>query len=533
MIARLASPLIRRPLLCVAVLWSVGILVARFFDLPWVSWAIAALLLLSAWVITTAANNPAARLALLLGVACLGAARYAHQAPYPLPGDPRFLPAQTLVLFGYPLAHPVRTATGWRMPFRLTGRLVNAHHVHATGDVLLSGRAAFPEPGHQFRIVGRTLPDLEPGNPFGFSWRAYLLEHDYTYAVSMFSARSLPTRAPVPLLSHWREILSRRLAAAMPVAYGDIYAQLLDGLLLGVRGVPLPSQFTDQFRRAGTIHLMIVSGSQVTLLGGLLLFPLWFVQRGRAMTTYPRARIVLLALSLPVLGFYVLLADRGPSVDRALLMSLLCTLSVFLAFSGLARRRAFRVDILTLLAVAALAMLIVNPALLFSPGMQLSYAAVFGLATATPLFLRLCRQPFGPLALWPSATLGAQCMTVPILAWHFGAIPLLAPFTNLIAVPVVAMLVPLGLLAMGLALVAPMAAQVLNLCNVQLLNILLGVNAAAAWVPWAEWHYVTRSTGLVVLYYLCLAAALRWLSQWVNSHEAEWTIPTGSEPRMW
>lgn len=533
MLAQLLDPLLRRPLFCLAVLWAGGIMLAAQVPVAVTAWAMLAGGSLLAWGIRVLHGRNGA-MALCVAVLTLSAALAAWRLAPPGPGDPRALPVGRLTVIGYPLGPAVRTDYGWHVPFRLRARQVGEHWVDAAGAVYLTGKDMPPTPGTHWRVAGQVRPAEEAGNPFGFNQRAYLAESDLT---AVLRAESLtPYALPAPASSSYaiRAHLHARLMATMPPTYGPLYAQLLDSLILGVYGSPLPKALTEQFRLAGTIHLMVVSGSQITLLGSLLLFPLWLASSGRMATTYPRLRVALLLLSLPLLGGYVALADRGPSVDRALLMGLLATLAVFLALSPLARRRAFHPDGLTLLGAAALVILISRPAALFGPGMQLSFAAVFGLLTLTPLFMRLLHRRLGPFALLIAATLGAQLMTFPVLAWHFGAIPLLGPLTNLIAVPVVALLLPLGLLTLLFAIFCPPLAMLMNsLLNVPLLKILLWVNATAARVPFASVPVVVRSPGLILLYLGILTVGGLLLSHWLDSRAEDWSVPAGREPAMW
>ena len=527
------SPVLRRPLFCAALCLIAGIALGAHLRLPWQSWALAGLILLAAWWYLSLREAPVAAVALALAFCCLGAARYAWQSPAPPPGDPRYLPPGGIAMMGYPLSPPRTAADGWQTTFRLTARSDHAHWRRADGKVYLFGTGAPPTVGRYYRLLGRVMTVEEPGNPFGFSWRTYLQEHGLTYSVTAYTLAEQPGRAPASRVHRLRASLAARLAATMPGRYGALYAQLLNGLLLGVHGTDLPPQFTEQFRRAGTIHLMVVSGSQVALLAMFLLLPLWFAPRGQVDTTYPRLRVVLLLLSLPVLGLYLVLADRGASVDRALLMVLLTIVSVFLGFSPLARRRSFRPDGLTMLAVAALVVLLINPFLLFSPGMQLSFAAVLGLMVIAPPISRLLHRFLGPAALIPASTFGAQLATAPILAWHFGAIPVLGLATNLIAIPIVALLVPLGLVTLLFAVCLPAVATALNHVTVLLLHLLLAVSAGAAGVPWAEWRWVVRSPWPISVYLLALTAAVYFVSRWADSCGREWSIPAGREPRMW
>lgn len=530
----LLSPILRRPLVCLAGLWAGGILLANGWVLPWGLWAALAAVCLLVWGLLTCRTGRTGRPALALAVMAVAGAVTAWQDPPLTPDDPRFLPVSGVAVTGYLLEPATASPQGWTATFRLSARRVGQQWVPARGDVALLGRETLPLPGRYLQVLAEVLPAETPGNPYGFSWPAYLAEHGLSYRLLVRQVTPLPSAAPFSPFFHLRHWLASRLATSMTgTAYGALYAQLLGGLVLGVHGEPLPEVITEQFRQAGTIHVMIVSGSQLALLAGVLLFPLGVLPRGQVRTTYPRLRLGLVVLSLPLLALYVALADRGPAVDRALLMVLLSVLSLFLAFSPLARQRSYRPDGMTLLAAAALVVLVSRPAMLFNAGMQLSFAAVFGLHTVTPVLTRLFRRPLGPLTVWPAATWGAQSMTLPVLAWHFGTLPVFAPLTNLVALPLVALLLPLGVLTVACAALAPPAAVVLNVLNVPLLHGLVGASALAANSPWAQVNWYVRTPWPILAYLVGIALVLLTLARWLDRAEQVWHIPAGREPRMW
>lgn len=534
MLTDIVSPLLRRPLLCLAVLWAAGILLAAHCAIPWGAWLAATGILLLGWLLLANIPNPLAVLPLALAVFTLAAGACAwRNAPLP-PGDLRYLTPGGITVTGYPLTTPLRGEEDvWHVSFRLLSRREGTHWYRAAGTVYLTGVGESPQPGRNYAVLAKVLPTDEPGNPYGFSWRSYLVQHGYTYRVRAYTLDLLPGQAPLPPLHAARAFCSRRLRASMPQAYGSLHATLLEGLVLGVYGAPLPAEVSEQFRRAGTIHLMVVSGSQVTLLCGLFVLPLMLLPSGHVRASYPRMRRWLLLLALPILALYVTLADRGPSVDRALLVALLATVSLLIDLSPLARRRSFRFDGVTLLSAAALVLLIGQPMLLFDAGMQLSFVASFGLLTLTPVFMRLLRRLPMMINLPLSATLGAQLVTIPVLAWHFGLVPLLAPFTNLISVPVVGLLLPLGLLTLLCAVTVPPVAVLLNYLNLPLLKLLLVTSATAAALPHAQLVWYTRSPLAVLLYYAVIGLCAKALSLWLDSHVEGWDIPAGREPRMW
>ncbi|MHB9130738.1 MAG: ComEC/Rec2 family competence protein [Armatimonadota bacterium] len=532
-LTEILSPLLRRPLLCLALLWMAGIVLAAHISFPWGAWGTAAGILLTIWLLISRLHPAIAHCAFASAVLCLGAALHTWQSTPPPPDTPAYLPAGGVTLIGYPQEMPSVTPNGWTGLFRVTKRRTGEHWSTARNTILLRGRGTVPAPGRCYLLLAAVQPPEESRNPFGFSQKAWLAERGVRYLATAYTVQPLPQPAPMPGLQRWRQLICDRLAATMPGAHGSAYAQLFNSILLGMRGAALPEQMTEQFRRAGTIHLVVVSGSQVALLAMVLLFPLWLIPHGRERTTYPYARRLLLLFSLPILALYVALADRGPSIDRALLMVLLSALAIFLALSRYAQTRSFRPDALTLLAAAALVLLTARTVLLFSPSFQLSFGAVLGLITITPTLMRLLRHLFGHVSLLPSATLGAQLMTYPILAWHFGAIPLLGPLSNLIAVPVVTLLLPNGLVTLVFSLCAPPLAMALNQVNLLLLRLFLTTSAVTAQCPGAELHWVIRSGWPVVIYLLLLAVLVTGLSRWADSIDRNWQVPAGREPCMW
>jgi len=510
-----------------------GILLAGFCPLPWGSWALAALLLLIAWFITHEMHGLTSVLALGCASLCLAAGISTWQSAAFHAKASDFPPAGILMR-GYPLAPPAQTAVGWHVPFHVCSRRADVVWLPCDCDIYLIGCVSSPPVlGRLHQVLGKNLPAQEPGNPFGLSWPAYLRANELSSAVTAYAVTPLPVRSPWSHLRTLRVTLERRLTALMTGEYGAISAKFICGTVFGGHGESLPLSMTEQFRRAGTIHLLVVSGSQLALLGGVLLLPLCFSQYRRSRTSYPRLRVLLLLLSLPVLFIFVALADRGPSIDRALLMALLGMMALFLAFSPLARRRSFRPDSLSLLAAATLILLISRPVMLYNPAMQLSLLAVLGFITVSPVLMRLLRRLLGAFAIVPAMSLGAQLMTAPVLAWQFGAISPIGPLTNLVAIPLVAVLAPLGMLSLLGAAVAPPFAHMLNFANVPLVRLLIVTNVWAGRFPWAECHWPLRSLWAVCGYYLVLAGIVRMLARWAQHLEQDWGVPAGSEPRMW
>jgi len=228
-------------------------------------------------------------------------------------------------------------------------------------------------------------------------------------------------------------------------------------LVLGRRAA-VPDTINDIFAQSGTAHLLAISGMHLQAVAWLI----WLACRGLGLGRKRSAGLLLFA----ALGFATLVGWR-PSVARATVMIAAACLAMLID-------RAPRAA--NLLALAALATLIQNPAFLFEPGWQLSFLAVAAiLFVARPLLEALNRPPHpeaDPLdalerrlePAWKTAgrrllhspiqlliiSTSIWMITAPLVAWWFHTVALLGILLNLIMIPSVM----LGLVAGGLAVPA-------------------------------------------------------------------------------
>jgi competence protein ComEC len=228
-----------------------------------------------------------------------------------------------------------------------------------------------------------------------------------------------------------------RLHAESAVAAGlhREEARLLRGMVLG-EDEQIQERVRDDFRASGLAHLLAVSGQNVMLLAALAAPFLGLAGLS------PKARAAVL---LGLIGLYVPLAGAGPSLQRAGIMGAAGIVALT------ASRPASRSYALLLAAAGTLAL---NPRVAGDPGWQLSFAAVVGiLVLAPPLREALGHGP-RPLAEGLAITLAATLFTAPLLAHHFGSVPLASLPANLLALPAVAPAMWLGMLKIALGQVA-------------------------------------------------------------------------------
>jgi competence protein ComEC len=207
------------------------------------------------------------------------------------------------------------------------------------------------------------------------------------------------------------------------------------GMVLGADG-GVPDSVREDFRDAGLAHVLAASGSNVMLLLALAI-PLL-----GALGLTHRARIPVL---IGLVALYVPLAGAGPPIQRAGVMGV-AGLSAMLLSRPAARWYA--------LLLAACATLALNPRVWGEPGWQLSFAAVAGILLLAPgIGRRLSALP-RPLADGIALTLAATVATTPLVAHHFGTVSLAGLVANVVALPLIAPIMWIGMLRALLGQVA-------------------------------------------------------------------------------
>jgi competence protein ComEC len=251
-------------------------------------------------------------------------------------------------------------------------------------------------------------------------------------------------------------------------------AALARGIVLG-QDESISAHTVDSFKASGLAHLLAVSGQNVTLLAILampLLGALGLERRDR-----------LLAV-LVLIGVYVPLTGASPSILRAGAMG---AAGVVAALAGRPASRWYA------LLLAAAFTLVLDPRAWMDAGWQLSFAAVVGIFALVPPLRALLHRLPDALADGTAMTVAATIATAPLIAFHFGRVSLVSLAANLIALPVVAPVMWIGILAAAVSQVAIEPAAMLNALNGYCLAYLAAVADWTAGLPGAVWSVTIPS----------------------------------------
>lgn len=334
-----------------------------------------------------------------------------------------------------------------RASLRLLAALCRGHWTpHAGAIRLLLRDGVEVAPGDTLELQLELERLLPPSNPTDFDERAYARREGLTARGRVRSQHAVVGRGHglVAWIGRARAAASRTLESSMPPATGA----LAKAVALGDQASIAP-EVRRRWSDAGTTHLLSVSGLHVTVVAVLAtallraLLCLWPAVGERGSTRRLAAWPALLLVAL-----YCALSGSSAAALRSTVMG-------GLGLFALATRKS--ATALGALGVAACGMQVLTPAVVLDPGFELSFAAMVAL-------LLLARPRGGTgRSRWVAlvvdavhASLAATVVTAPLVALLVGRVSLVAPLTNLVAVPLGSTLAtPLALATVVVAPLAP------------------------------------------------------------------------------
>jgi competence protein ComEC len=268
-----------------------------------------------------------------------------------------------------------------------------------------------------------------------------------------------------------------RAEAALERGMPEREAALARGFVLG-QDDRIDPETVDEFKRSGLAHLLAVSGQNVLLLA-LLALPLL-----AALNLSLRTRLLCV---LSLIAIYVPVTGAGPSIQRAAVMG---GAGIAAVLAGRPRSRWYA------LLLAAFVTLAANPRASGDVGWQLSFAAVVGILLWAEGIREWLMRRFGErrsrglswrraLAEGAAVTFAATVATAPLMAHHFDSFSLTALPANLLALPAVAPVMWLGMLAAIAGQVPVFPLEPVNAANSLLIAYIAGVADAMAKPEWA------------------------------------------------
>jgi len=196
-------------------------------------------------------------------------------------------------------------------------------------------------------------------------------------------------------------------------------ASLLNGMIFGV-SLKTTKEFYQQLKIVGLLHLVVLSGMNITLLAAII----------SSVTKFFSKVVSTLITILTIILFVIFVGPQAPII-RAAIMGILTHVAIITG------RKNF---VLYTLFLSLIFIIIFWPSWIKTISLQLSYGATLGII----IFGQTRSNNF----IWKNLrlTLAAQIFTVPIIFIYFRQISLISPIANLFVSEMVAPLMIFGFL---------------------------------------------------------------------------------------
>jgi competence protein ComEC len=500
MLLEISVPLFAR----LTIAWLAGIALARWLNPPWPVIVLLSIPALFALVLYR--DSPRAKFIAILTLALtVGAFRLAFFQP---------IFDETHIAFYNDSAQPVKV-TGvvadepdmrdFHTNLRLhTESIRRGDSVQPVEGLLLVRAPRYPAYayGDRLTVVGQleTPPEFED-----FSYRDYLARFGIHAMIRRPHIEQVESGQGHPF---WAAMYAFKALASESInrSLAEPYAALLNGILLGIE-TGIPRALYEDFNLTGTSHIIVISGSNISLIAGLLLL----------LGSRVVGRRYAPPLALGGIVLYTLLVGADSAVMRAAFMGGLWIFAMWVGRPGFALNALF---------FSGFALTFINPLLLWDVGFQLSFMATLGLIVLVPpleqatfglLKRRLRTEHIGlTMALLSELliiTLAAQIITGPLIVYHFGRLSLVSLLSNLLILPAQPPIMIVG----GLTALAGMLSTSLG----QALGWLVWLPLAwSVWIveitarlPLASLDLGEFPLWLMLLAYAAIAAGVWWLKR--------------------
>lgn len=397
---------------------------------------------------------------------------------------------QQLRFEGNVLSVPEIKSTSKRFVFRT--KSINAENAQANLLVTV-GMYADVRYGDTLLLTGGIeVPEIiESEDGRDFDYKAYLEMQNIHYLMKRPAIQVLARDAGNPLMTFLYGVRQKSVVT-MQRLFSETESALLAGILLGVKS-GLGEELETDFRRVGLIHIVVLSGANITIIASAILSSLSFMPRTNAFATAAVAMIL-----------FALLVGLSATVMRATIMALL-------ALFAQGVRREYRV--VRALSVALFLMVMLNPRILvFDPSFQLSFLATLALIYVTPLLekpLSYIPESFS-LREFVTTTVATQLFVTPYIVYLMGDISIISVIVNVLVLP----FIPLTMLTGFLSVVAAFIHDVMAIPFVWITHVLMSYElAVVSWfsdLSFAAIHVSAVSFVWVLVIYGIYVWIFRW-----------------------
>jgi competence protein ComEC len=461
---------VKRPLIWITLLFSAGILAADFIKIPlvWLYWS-AGLILLS--LIFFLKKKLLETISLALLVLICGMIWLNNFRVIPKCHILRFhyQNQKIYALRGWVNSHPEIKDNKTSFLFQIEEIADVQRKQICRGEILVIVKGLLrAEYGEELILEGSLR------RPFGEYWQrqgiyriARVKSADFVWPTS--KNKGWPVKR---MLLAWKS----RIESGFERNLTPICSGVIEAMTLGEER-NVPRKIYKDMVRSGTVHILVVSGSNVGVVGFIIVLLLKILRIKRRIRFF---------CCVPLILAYCFLTGASNPVVRATIMA-----GIFL-FAYFVKRQP---DIYNSCAAAALVILILDPGQIQDIGFQLSFASVLAIAFFYPrlnnflkvdkLKPRILRWPIEGCLVSFSAWLG----TAGLIAAYFRMVSPITVLANLLIVPLASIITLSGFSLLVAQYLSSYLALSFASVNELLVSLLLSLNSLLLQVPHAYFYF--------------------------------------------
>lgn len=353
----------------------------------------------------------------------------------------------------------------WKLNVTIEGLIINNKLVPTTGNafVYIYKQDSLPPPklGEVLMLSALWQPITNMGNPYEFDYRKFCERKNIYYQQFINSKEYLLIeKGALHQLSASAKAHQWGMEAIAHYVKDASTLGLLQAMLLGDE-INFSAEDRQLYVDTGIIHIVAISGGHIAFLMLLITSALFWIRK-------KKHQWIKLAIALPMVIFYVMVAGAPPSAVRAAVVFSLLAIGVIIGKSHTA---------LNTLLAATFFILLVQPMWLFAVGFQLSVVAVLSLIIFYKPILNWYQPPNKFLKfIWSSiaASLAAEILIAPLVVYYFHLLPAMFLVANVVAVMLMGIVMSLGISIMAFSAI-PFLASLLA-------SIVTGIVTVFQWI---------------------------------------------------
>lgn len=261
------------------------------------------------------------------------------------------------------------------------------------------------------------------------------------------------------------------------------------GFVVGQRST-LPDTLDEQLKIVGLTHIVVASGYNLTI---LVRFMMRLLSR--------RSRYLALVCSLVMILGFVLFSGFSPSMNRAVVVTVLSLLAWYVG-------RRFHPVLLIIFVATATALW--TPMYVWADlGWYLSFFAFAGILVIAPLVVRAIYRRRDPSSFEQLVfeTMSAEVMALPLIAFSFGTVPVFGLVANVLVAPFIPAAMALTALTGFVGMISLQLATIFALPTTILIGYMIAIVEWLSSFDFAQFSFDFGLTPLLVWYCMLAIAA--------------------------